>query len=297
MTDLLDHLESAPGHSRDAALTRAREAGLYGWADLGPGRCHYQLTGPKEGPVVVLVHGFSVPSYIFDPTVEALGAVGRRVLRFDLYGRGFSARPRLDYGPDLFNRQLTDLLNFLDITGPVDLVGLSMGGAVSAYFAVRHPDLVRRIVFLDPVGFSPLLNWKDRLLLLPGIGETYWRRQGEQALKEGLLTDLTRPGDFPAYFQNFEAQLAFRGLKRALLSSQRQGMLNPKPDLYQKLAPRSASIMLLWGREDRVIPAADAARAQRLMPNLTVHLIDRAGHIPHYERPLTVNPILLDFLG
>ena len=134
-------------------------------------------------------------------------------------------------------------------------------------------------------------------MLLPGIGERHWKRQGEENLKNGLYSDLTQPGEFPAYFRNFEAQFAFRGLKRALLSSLRRGMLDPKPDLYRSLAVRSESIMLIWGRQDRVIPVADAGRAEKIMPGLTVHLIDRAGHIPHYERPLAVSPLLLDFLG
>jgi len=61
------------------------------------GTVHYELGGPASGESVVLVHGFSVPACIWDPTFEFLTSAGYRVLRFDLYGRGHSDRPDLAY--------------------------------------------------------------------------------------------------------------------------------------------------------------------------------------------------------
>ncbi len=58
------------------------------------GVVHYELAGPENAPTVVLVHGFSVPYYIWDPTFEALTRAGFRVLRYDLYGRGFRTGPK-----------------------------------------------------------------------------------------------------------------------------------------------------------------------------------------------------------
>jgi pimeloyl-ACP methyl ester carboxylesterase len=51
---------------------------------LSNGVVHYELTGSEDAPVVVLVHGFSVPCYVWDPTFEALTEAGFRVLRYDL---------------------------------------------------------------------------------------------------------------------------------------------------------------------------------------------------------------------
>ena len=73
---------------------------------LPDGMVHYELDGPPDGQAVVLVHGFSVPYYIWDPTFPALVAAGFRVLRYDLFGRGYSDRPDLPYTMDLFVRQL-----------------------------------------------------------------------------------------------------------------------------------------------------------------------------------------------
>ena len=57
---------------------------------LPNGITHFEIQGSLCAPVIVLVHGFSTPYYIWDPTFEALIAAGFRVLRFDLFGRGFS---------------------------------------------------------------------------------------------------------------------------------------------------------------------------------------------------------------
>ena len=79
---------------------------------------HYELEGPADGQPVVLVHGFSVPYYIWDPTFPALAAAGLRVLRYDLFGRGYSDRPDLPYTMELFVRQLKDLLEALQVNKP-----------------------------------------------------------------------------------------------------------------------------------------------------------------------------------
>ncbi len=89
------------GETRD--LDESTRAGAGGsFIRLSDGCTHYELGGPENGEAVVLVHGFSVPYFIWDPTFQALTSSGFRVLRFDLYGRGFSDRPRLEYALDLF---------------------------------------------------------------------------------------------------------------------------------------------------------------------------------------------------
>src|SRR5258706_14425412 len=95
---------------------------------LANGITHYELDGNESGEVVVLVHGFSVPYFIYDPPFKFLTESGFRVLRYDLFGRGFSDRPHCDYNLDLFVNQLADLLDAFRFTRPVNLIGLSMGG-------------------------------------------------------------------------------------------------------------------------------------------------------------------------
>jgi triacylglycerol esterase/lipase EstA (alpha/beta hydrolase family) len=111
------------------ALDAGARRGLGGqFLRLSDGLTHYEVPGPADGPLVVLVHGFSVPYYVWDSTVTALTSAGFRVLRDDLYGRGYSDRPALDYTADVFDRQLTELLDAVGRRRQVDVIGMSMGG-------------------------------------------------------------------------------------------------------------------------------------------------------------------------
>jgi len=65
-----------------------------------------------------------------------------RVLRYDLYGRGFSDRPDTVYNQTCFDKQLCELLTALGNDKPINLIGLSMGGAIAIGFADKHPELV-----------------------------------------------------------------------------------------------------------------------------------------------------------
>ena len=117
---------------------------------LSDGWTHYRWNGPIDGPVVVFVHGFSSPMFIWERQAQALGEAGFRVLRFDLYGRGYSDRPDIAYDADLFDRQLLELIDKLGVVGPVDVVGLSMGGPITLRFVDRHPHRVRRFGLIAP---------------------------------------------------------------------------------------------------------------------------------------------------
>ena len=94
--------------------TRKEAAGSF--VALSDGVTHYELGGPKDGKPVVLVHGFSVPFFIFDPLFDFLTSAGFRVLRYDLLGRGYSDRPNTQYDANLFVRQLKELLDALEMS-------------------------------------------------------------------------------------------------------------------------------------------------------------------------------------
>ena len=133
---------------------RARAAAPGRFARLIDGATHYETAGPPAGPAVVLVHGFSTPLLIWERTAPALAAAGYCTVAYDLYGRGYSDRLKCAYGPELYERQLHDLLAALGVRWPVDLVGFSMGAQICARFADRHPARVRRLVLIDPAGFD-----------------------------------------------------------------------------------------------------------------------------------------------
>src|SRR5206468_6266116 len=130
----------------------ARAATPGAFAMLSDGYTHYELGGPasEEGRLVVLAAGFSVPYYIWDPTFNALTTAGFRVLRYDYYGRGYSDRPAIPFNDEMYVRQLHELLTAIQISGPVDLAGISFGGSMITSFADKYADRVRSLIYFDP---------------------------------------------------------------------------------------------------------------------------------------------------
>ena len=110
---------------------RSRNSAPGHFTKLSQGRTHYKWHGPSDGPVVVLVHGLTTPSYVWTALLPGLTGAGYRVLRYDLYGRGFSDRPKGAQTGAFFVRQLQDLLQDQGVDGPVPVVGYSMGGSIA----------------------------------------------------------------------------------------------------------------------------------------------------------------------
>ena len=124
------------------ATTRAELGGSY--VTLSDGVTHYRLTGPPDGPTVVLVHGGTIPMWTWDAQAEALVGAGFRVLAYDAFGRGYSDRPDVTYDRALYRRQLAEITDSLDLSEPFPLVGISMGGGTVVDFTAAHPERVAR---------------------------------------------------------------------------------------------------------------------------------------------------------
>jgi pimeloyl-ACP methyl ester carboxylesterase len=283
--------------SEPRILDDAVRAGAPGqFARLPDGWTHYELAGPADAQTVVLVHGFSTPYYIWDPTFTALVEAGFRVLRYDLFGRGWSDRPDVTYNADLFDRQLLGLLDALGMRAPMDVAGISMGGPITIHFADRHPERARRLVLVDPAGFPLKTPLAAGLIRAPWLGEFLMDRFAEMALVKGLSKDMKYPERFPQYTEQYRAQMQYAGFRRALLGTMRSGMLEGAAGAYRRVGAQGKPTLLIWGREDQVVLFATSEKVLAAIPHAEFHAIEDAGHVPHLERPDVVNPILLEFL-
>jgi pimeloyl-ACP methyl ester carboxylesterase len=246
---------------------------------------------------VVLVHGFSVPYYIWDPTFEALEEAGFRVLRFDLFGRGFSDRPFVPYDRELFDRQLGDLLDCLEISNPVNLIGLSMGGVISSTFTVRHPERVARLGLFDPAGFPLGYSMVFKLMKVPGLGEFVTSIFGSANLENSVASDFYRPKNLAPFLMKYRPQMQYKGFRRALLSTMRKNKaLYDSHEIYQQLGQLDLPVILIWGEQDLAVPFVHSETFIKIVPQAEFHPVALSGHIPHYEHPEIVNPSLIEFL-
>jgi pimeloyl-ACP methyl ester carboxylesterase len=264
---------------------------------LPGGVTHYELTGPANGPVVVLVHGLSTPLFLWDPTVPALVEAGFRVLRYDLFGRGYSDRPRVKSDVKLFRGQLLNLLNALGFSKPVDVIGISMGGIIAVDFCDQHPDRVRKLGLIDPAGYPMPVSKGAIALFLPAVGELVMALAGDKVVLGGLPHDFLHPDRYPDYAEQYKKQLPYQGFKRSLLSTIRHMPFNGAMiPVYEQVGRQDRPKLLIWGRQDRTVPFAHHELVQAALPGVAFHAIDEAAHLPHYEQPAVVNPILVDFL-
>jgi pimeloyl-ACP methyl ester carboxylesterase len=277
--------------SLDAA---ERTAAPGAFVRLFDGVTHYEVAGPDTGQRVVLVHGFSVPSYIWDSTFNALTASGFRVMRYDVFGRGWSDRPRRDYTLEFTDLQLTELLDSLMWTGPVDLIGLSYGGAIVGAFGGRHPERVRSITMVDPVATTgaPL----PAVIRAPLLGSYLWQVLQVPKMADGQASDFVDPSKWPDWADKYRVQQRYRGFGRALRSTQLERPNVLIDTLYQRIGALKTRSLLIWGTEDRTVPIAHAVTVRAAIPQMEFHAIPGVGHLPHIEAASTVNPILVAFL-
>ena len=109
------------------------------WAKLSDGNIFYRWFHPKKedsnGESIVLVHGFSTPSFVWGGLIDNFCNAGFKVLVYDHFGRGFSERPSTNYDKELYVRSLKELIDDQEIESKVHLIGYSMGGPIVGYFA------------------------------------------------------------------------------------------------------------------------------------------------------------------
>lgn len=273
---------------------RAQAPGSF--ARLSDGYTHYELDGHESGRAVVLVHGFSVPYFIWDRSFAFLAKSDFRVLRYDLLGRGYSDKPKLRYDIDLFCEQLRELLDKLSLD-KVSLIGLSMGGPICASFTSRVPERVEKLVLVDPAGARPIqLSIPHKIILLPGIGELVMGLFGSNMMLGGIAEDFFEPDLVREFQDKFRVQLGFKGFKRAILSTMRNQMLGDFSPTYRAVGKLNIPTMLLWGMDDKTVPFSHSEDIKAAIPGCKFHAFEDCGHLPHIEKSEQVDQLLLEFL-
>jgi pimeloyl-ACP methyl ester carboxylesterase len=276
-------------------LDAAARQGVPGkFVTLGDGVTHYDVAGPDTGQRVMLVHGFSVPSYIWDSTVTALTGAGFRVARYDTYGRGYSDRPDVRYTSDLFDRQLMQLLDSLGWRDRVALVGLSMGGPVTANFAGKHPERVRSLTLVDPAAGTR--SGPPAMFRVPGLGQVLWQTLAVPGMADGQLTDFVEPVKWPDWTSKYRTQMQYRGFGRALRSTLIESDGEVLDSVFARVGALGTPTLLIWGVQDSTVSIKNADGVRKAIPQAQYHPIERAGHLPHMERTDIVNPVLISFL-
>ena len=262
----------------------------YLFAETQHGPTAYRLFGPKKGPLMVFVHGFGTPSVVFDDLIPELVSEGYRILSFDFYGRGYSARPKIDYTVAAHEEQLDELLHTIGIRESFYLVGLSLGGTVASAFTAKHPTRVRKLLLmapmLGPVDVGPIKYPLVGAFLTPLIARKFPERQ-----MRGTL----HPERYPELRSAIEEQLSVKDTTQALVSAVRNVVMKNHRAIFERVGQFRIPTLLLWGNEDPVLPYDDHLEIQELT-NAKFKGILSTGHLICLEKPDYVAAKFLEFL-
>lgn len=266
------------------------------FARLSDGQCHYRVDGPEEGPVVLLVHGATVPEWEFDRLRPYLVEAGFRTISLDLFGHGYSDRPRLRYHPELFVRQAAELLDVLGVDRPIRIIGHSLGSAIAARLAVTQPHRVSALVLVAPlVDFTANLPGIT-VLRIPVLGEVLARAYVVPMLVR-RRTRRYREIEDGRFVVRFRNQLVKPGFDRALLGLVRHGALGDQRPAYRALPATGHPVLLIWGEDDAILPPSQREVLMTLLPNARRRVIAGTAHSMLLTHPERVAPEVLEFFG
>lgn len=261
---------------------------------LSKGYTYYQLQGPDTGKTVILIHGAGSGSYAWDHNFNYLVNQGFRVLKFDLYGRGFSDRVDAIYDTTLFYEQILELLDTFQLKAPYNVAAVSMGSSIALHFTKNNLDKVNSLVLTDPASLSDgSMPW---YLKKPFISQVLMTAYWYPRAVEKQMREYHNPNNVPEYREKSWEQLKYKGLKKAMLSTwQNMLTLNMTKEMEQ-IGKSEVKVLLIWGKSDPLISPAMSEHYIKAMPQASLTVIDSAGHLSNYEKPTIFNTVVTKFI-
>ena len=283
-------------------------------AEFGPWRCHWRRLGSKQAPALVLLHGFGAASGHWRNNAADFEAAGFCVYAIDLLGFGQSDQPSIKLDNRIWSLQLQKFLIEV-VQGPAVLVGNSLGALVALTTAVFAPELVVAVVAAplpDPTLIQPLplrrSPWKRKLerflvnsiaRLLP-LGPLIALLRQPALLRLGIGSAYSNPARINQELVKLIQQPARRSGAPGALAGMVRGMaLRPGAATAPQLLPRlSCPLLLLWGKQDRLVPVQISKKILAYIPKnrCDLELIEGIGHCFHDEDPERFNQLVLNWL-
>ena len=247
-----------------------------------PGPLHLRRR-KGSGVPIVLIHGFTADSQSWAPLEKALGP-DRPLIRIDLPNHGRSPHRRIARFADLARMLLEAFDDATRNDAPVHLLGHSLGGALALAIADIRAPRVASLTLIAPAGLGPEID----AAALHGITRA--------SRADSLAPWLRRLTASPATITDSYAEAAMRARSDPALRAAQTDMANTlfadntqTFDLRAALARIDIPTRIIWGRQDRILPCSHATNADT---DAAIHLLNGAGHVPHFECPDRVAAII-----
>ncbi len=288
-------------------------------------RVHFRVTGNESNPPIVLIHGFGASSDHWRNNAEIFASEGFRVFAIDLIGFGKSEQNLQSKKKYLENQfWANQLVSFLDEivdvekNGKVILIGNSLGALTAITTLSERPELIKTIiaaplpepVFINPIKFSfPSWMLKVKSFLVKIVFHLFPIKSLINLISSTKLITFALQS---AYFNSIsnDTQLkrivtvparrinAYKALRAMCIGMSNRQDSAKGPYIIEKIKnlPNRPPILLIWGKEDKLIPIFLAKKLIKLHPWLKLSVINEAGHCLHDELPKHFNQIVLKWL-
>ncbi|NJN15787.1 MAG: alpha/beta fold hydrolase [Oscillochloris sp.] len=271
---------------------------------VGDQRIVVRMQGNERRRLLLLLHGWSSSWYALSPLMTTLRD-RYRCVAVDLPGYGDSPRlPNRTTIPD-YADLLSNLIRQLSPEQPAVLIGHSMGGMISLTMALRHPELVERMVLLCPTISGNLSFWiktfispitlleRSRIAgrIVSGL-EPYMMRVTDRLMRPASFAE--RTGINQADYERLRADARRPGQGRVRAECYSAMQAN---DLRGRLGAISIPSLVVWGMEDNTVPLRDASVVADEWPQAELRVIPKAGHWPQFETPDLTSRYVRGFLS
>lgn len=244
-----------------------------------------------EGHPILFLHGFPLSHAMWRPQLDEF-VKDYRVIAPDLRGFGGSSPPGGMVTMEQFADDVAQLLQALQITEPVTVCGLSMGGYIAWMLWERHPERVARMIQCDTRAAA------DSEATRQTRAETAKKVMAEgsgvvaNSMPQKLFSRVTQQRAPQLVEETREVMLA---TPPASLVAALQGMA-VRPDMTGRLAEIQVPTLVIGGSDDLVVPIDEMRKMAAAMPDATFIEIPHAGHMAPLEDPEQVNAAIRRFL-
>lgn len=264
-------------------------------------RIHYHELGPKnaDAPALILLHGSGAGASgwsNYNRNAEIL-AESFRVIIPDMAGFGLSdMKPVGTPIPGWWAQSVMGLMDELGIA-KAHFVGNSMGGMVTLKIALENPERVDRMILMGPGGGHPVFStWPT-----PGIMNLMTAYEGEgitAAKVQGFISACLY--DQKLITEELLAQRLEAAMDPRIMAQppMRMGAGGMPEELWRdaRLTKLAHQTLIIWGREDRVMPLDNGMILLKQIPNAQLHVIPKCGHWVQWEQAVIFNRVTLSFL-
>jgi len=273
-------LASTVAAQQSVSMPPAQTAEVFGQ------KIHYYESG--QGPVVILLHGTGSSSETWAANIGPLSKEFH-VYALDQIGFGHSDKPLMDYKIATYVDFLREFMRVLTVPRAT-IVGHSTGGWIAASFAIDHPEMIEKLVLVDATGLPP--TYPPSAAEPKPVDFSYASLAATRAHLERLFYNKQRVTDDLV-------RRVFEGHLRTGDGYTIQRLLSNRAAEYlgENLKSIHAPTLVIWGREDSIVPLSNAERFHATIAGSQIVIIDESGHVTQIEKPSEFNKAVLEFLA